>query len=351
MKRTKLVCAALAAVLLLSSCSHLKLVIRYAGSKAAELTEGHPAPPAASAPSPDAPVPSPEETPNVDAAIEGADESLGGEDIPLISDLSVAGGISAPPEPKEEDSLAVYAHYKPEFQERYRRFLRSYPDMTETTALALVNVNADYGYYKGITQIQDPDGLLVFCNKNYQLPAGFAPENLRAISGYELLMTDEAATAFEDMRAAVKKDLGKQLIAISAYRSFSYQKALFARYARADGIEVADTYSARAGHSEHQTGLTIDLLHTWPKNGSLRNANFQDTEQYAWMLDHAHEYGFILRYPETEESVTGYRFEPWHWRYIGADDASKMHEEGIATFEEYIGTYYRLEGTAIAEAG
>ncbi len=347
MKRILCIFAVLA--LLLSSCSDTPFTIRYGGitpPQSQDIGAKPSAPPEKQVPSP-SPV---DEEPNVDDAIENTDESLAGEDVTMIPDFSVATNITANEEPVNE--LAAYGHYIPENEERYRAFIASYPDMAETKALALVNVNADYGYYNNITEIENPADLLVFCNKNFQLPSDFVPQGLRQLTGYELKMAEAAATAYENMVKAVKEELGLQLIAVSAYRSFDYQKALFARYAKADGEKVAETYSARAGHSEHQTGLTIDLLHMWPRTGSLRRENFQNTEQYAWMLEHAHEYGYILRYPEGDESVTGYLFEPWHWRYIGVEDATQMHEAGITTFEEYIGTYYGFPGSVpVAEAG
>ncbi|MDR1669232.1 MAG: M15 family metallopeptidase [Oscillospiraceae bacterium] len=355
MKRIVFACAAL--IFLLSSCSDIGFSIRY-GAKTepvlppqSQEIKGAPVAPPKEAVKQTEPSPvtrEPEETPNVDEAIEISDESLGEGGASLIPDLSVTQGISAGGE--ADNSLAAFGHYISKNEERYRAFIEAYPDMALTKALALVNVNADYGYYKNITQIADPAELLVFCNKNFQLPADYIPEGLRNIAGYSIMLTDTAATAFEDMAAAVKAELGLKLIAISAYRSFDYQKALFARYAKADGEGVAETYSARAGHSEHQTGLTVDLLHMWPSTGSLRRENFQNTEQYAWMLEHAHEYGFILRYPENDVSVTGYLFEPWHWRYIGVEDATRMHEAEITTFEEYTGTFYRGT-TPVTEAG
>ena len=280
-----------------------------------------------------------EATPDVDTAIEQASESLEGGDDSLITDFSVDPGGGGPFEPISD--LLSYPHYIEANEMRYRSFLAKFPDSAAESALALVNVNADYGYYAGITVIEETGSVLVLCNKNFQLPSVFVPETLRNIAGTSYKMTDEAASAFERMKQAVRDELGLPLAVVSGYRDYAYQKALYNRYAKADGPDVADTYSARAGHSEHQTGLAIDFLHKSP-SGSMRGAGFQNTAQYAWMQAHAHEYGFILRYPEGHESVTGYRFEPWHWRYIGIEDATRMFEEGFATFEEYIGTYYPI---------
>lgn len=274
------------------------------------------------------------EEPDVTKSLTYADESLG-DDIMNIRDFSVTG--SAKPSAPVSVFLE-YTHYLGNNEERYQAFVAAFPDLPMTSAIALVNINADYGYYNNITEIERPEERLVLCNKNFQLPTEYEPEDLRKIEGFSVKMTDEAASAFEAMRAALREELGLPLIAVSGYRSYNYQKTLYSRYAARDGVSVADTYSARAGHSEHQTGLAVDILHRYA-SGSLRSAGFQNTAQYAWMLSHAHEYGFILRYREGYESITGYRFEPWHWRYIGPEDATRMFEGGYNTFEEYMGTY------------
>ena len=294
-----------------------------------------------SAPEPE-PEPGPQPKEGLDSAVEQDVEQASeshSDDILTISDFSVIqyAGYNE----TTGSRFAEYSHYDFQNSARYDTFIGAFPDLSVTAALALVNVNADYGYYNNITLIQNPASLTVLTNKNYQLPADYVPQGMRSIAGTDLKMVGEAAAAYETMQQALKDELGLPLVAVSAYRSFHYQEALYNRYAKTDGVGVADTYSARAGHSEHQTGLTVDFLHMYP-SGSLRRANFQNTEQYKWLLERAHEYGFILRYPKGDEPVTGYMFEPWHWRYIGPEDASRMFEAGITTFEEYIGTYYSL---------
>jgi LAS superfamily LD-carboxypeptidase LdcB len=337
-------------IIVLSACSAplSRIQFEYAGVPAQAENEGgvflqsassRPAPlRALPSPSPaPAQAPSPTPAPGVDTSFELASEAVYGDEE-LIEDFSVSPGGEAPEIPALE--ISTYPHYKERFDARYQSFIASFPQLPVTTALALVNVNADYGYYNAISQITEPGALLVLCNKNFQLPTDFVPQNLRNVAGTARQMTDEAASAFEDMQEALRGELGLGLTVVSAYRDYYYQRSLYNRYAARDGAAVADTYSARAGHSEHQTGLAIDFLHRSP-SGSLRGAGFQNTAQFAWLQAHAHEYGYILRYPEGCESVTGYRFEPWHWRYIGAEDATRMFEAGITTFEEYIGTYYR----------
>ena len=93
-------------------------------------------------------------------------------------------------------------------------------------------------------------------------------------------------------------------------------------------MKKADTYSARAGSSEHQTGLAVDI------NTASSRANFQNTKEYKWLINNSYKYGFIERYPKGKTNITGYKYEPWHYRYVGIEAASIIHEKGI-TFEEY----------------
>ena len=115
---------------------------------------------------------------------------------------------------------------------------------------------------------------------------------------------------------------------LSGFRSYSTQKVLYNSYVQTDGVEAADTYSARPGHSEHQTGLAFDV-------GNI-DYGYGDTDAGRWLNDHAHEYGFIIRYLKGKESITGYVYEPWHIRYVGLNVASEIHTRGI-TLEEYLG--------------
>jgi D-alanyl-D-alanine carboxypeptidase len=165
----------------------------------------------------------------------------------------------------------------------------------------------------GVTYV---DGILV-ANKTYSLPRDYAPGGLTA----------ECQAALDAMCAAAYED-GISLWPISTYRSYDYQEGLYNRYVERDGKEEADRYSARPGHSEHQTGLAVDL-------NSLEYA-FADTPEGRWIAAHCHEYGFILRYPQDKEDVTGYRYEPWHVRYLGTDAAGKVAASGLC-LEEYLG--------------
>lgn len=183
----------------------------------------------------------------------------------------------------------------------------------------------------------DPDSLLVVVNKQNKLPEGSEPTDLvlPAVrnTGTNPYLRKDAASALEQMFQAAEAD-GIRLVLGSGYRSQQVQESIYNRYAAADGREAADRYSARPGHSEHQTGLAADIS---DENGeNYLEESFDETPEGRWLFDHAHEYGFILRYPQGKEHITGYMYEPWHYRYVGRENAGMIHESAL-TLEEYCG--------------
>ena len=165
----------------------------------------------------------------------------------------------------------------------------------------------------GLTYV---DGILI-ANKTYSLPSDYDPGELN----------EDALNSFEEMKAdALKDDI--ELWIQSGYRSYSLQEELYNRYVEEDGKDLADTYSARPGHSEHQTGLAMDL--------NIIDSSFEGTPEAIWLEENCYKYGFIIRYPKGKEKITGYMYEPWHLRYIGKENAKKVYESGL-TLEEYLG--------------
>lgn len=185
----------------------------------------------------------------------------------------------------------------------------------------------------------DPNSMAVLINKEFGLPEEYSPTDLVYPDVPFLFkekiekrqMRSEAAGALEELFAAAKKD-GIYLAGVSAYRSTKTQTALFNRYVKKDGLEKAKTYSAEPGHSEHTTGLAIDVSGSTGKCAA--ESCFGDTDEAKWLDKHATEYGFIIRYPEGKEKITGYKYEPWHLRYVGKEMAKDIGERGI-TLEEY----------------
>ncbi|HAM64074.1 MAG TPA: hypothetical protein DCP62_10685 [Erysipelotrichaceae bacterium] len=145
-------------------------------------------------------------------------------------------------------------------------------------------------------------------------------------------MTKEAALALSMMCQAMIAD-GLHPKVTSSYRSYATQNTLYNRYVANDGKAEADTYSARPGHSEHQTGLAVDII---TSTSSL--STFKNTKEYQWLMENAEDYGFILRYAESKQTITGYISEPWHWRYVGIETAKDFNTKNM-TFDEYYRIY------------
>ena len=188
-----------------------------------------------------------------------------------------------------------------------------------------VPVPGDYNYgaapvqydIDGITYI---DGVLI-ANKSYSLPSTFNPGlDATCQSQFNKLQSDAAAQ-------------GLNIWFSSGFRSYDYQSQIYNNYVARDGQAAADTYSARPGYSEHQSGLAIDV--------NQIDDSFIGTPEAIWLENHCHEYGFILRYPQGKQDITGYKYESWHIRYVGTDMSYAIHSSGL-TLEEYFGidSYY-----------
>jgi len=183
-------------------------------------------------------------------------------------------------------------------------------------------------------------GTLVVVNKKYSLPIDYKPSDLVvpnvsfSYSGVleQSYMRAPAAKQMEKMFAAAKKE-GVTLNAVSGFRSGARQKVLYNNYVARDGKAAADQYSARPGHSEHQTGLTFDI--SAPSVGNGLTAALGDTKEGKWIANNAAKFGFIVRYDRGFQSRTGYTYEPWHIRYVGVDVATQIKNNG-QTLEEYM---------------
>ncbi|MGG3283908.1 M15 family metallopeptidase [Paenibacillus solani] len=193
----------------------------------------------------------------------------------------------------------------------------------------------------GIHTVTNLSSTVVLVNKQRNLPANYIPQDLVvpnipfSFSGSspKKQMRKIAANALENLFAAAKKD-GIDLKAVSGYRSYATQKAIFQRNASIKGEAVANKTSAHPGQSEHQTGLTMDISSA--SVGYALEQSFGNTKEGKWLKANAPKYGFIIRYGKDQEKITGYSYEPWHVRYVGvyiAGEISKRH----LTLEEYLG--------------
>ncbi len=236
---------------------------------------------------------------------------------------------------KEEqkiEKLKSIPYYKKEYQKRYLEYQKENPNLSVENIVTYVNIGIDKPYYTNTKKAENLNTNLILVNKYNYLTEDYIPENLEPIdiayarSGMQLVR--EAKEAFETLSEDAKKE-GMNIIAMSSYRSYDYQVNLYNNYVATDGKEAADTYSARAGYSEHQTGLAVDVY-----NKVLPYTSFEETEEFNWMQENAYKYGFILRFPKDKVNITGYQYESWHYRYVGKEAAKYIHNHDL-TLEEY----------------
>ena len=217
----------------------------------------------------------------------------------------------------------------PDLEERYLAWGEANPQLSAEQVVLAVNIGLDKAYYEDTGVVAQPDSLTVLVNKYHALPQDYIPQLETLGSPYGSgSLRPEAAAAFRAMADAARAD-GISLRSVSAYRSYQRQESVYNRYLRQDTQASVDSYSARPGFSEHQTALALDI------NVASLSAHFENTPAYAWLVEHCADYGFILRYPQGKEDITGYRFEPWHYRYVGTEIAKACMEQDL-TFEEYL---------------
>lgn len=229
-----------------------------------------------------------------------------------------------------------YSNFYPEKFKRYINYHIKKPDLSMPSVVFMVNLGLDFPFYENVTVIANPYDRMVLVNKYNQLPWNFKQNNLVNMDrrytvgdGKQYLLESTAYESFVRMADAARS-AGVSIRAVSAYRTEDYQRRLYNKKIRTLGENNADNYSARAGFSEHQTGLAVDI-------NSTRNS-FEHTNVFKWLQEHAHEYGYILRYPKGQKWITGYEYEPWHYRYVGVDAAKIIHQEG-STYEQYYAKY------------
>ncbi|MDZ4045570.1 MAG: M15 family metallopeptidase, partial [Rhodoglobus sp.] len=188
--------------------------------------------------------------------------------------------------------------------------------------------------------IDDPASYWVVVNKLRPLAIqGYEAPDLVAVPVpyiNEPYLRQAASDAVVQMFAAITAETGLQLQAQSAYRSYSVQESVYAGWVSSLGQEAADLTSARPGHSEHQTGLAIDV-NALPDQGCGLEPCWGALPEAQWVAANAYRFGFIVRYPDGKTPITGYEYEPYHLRYVGVELATEMHTTGITTLEEFFG--------------
>ena len=234
------------------------------------------------------------------------------------------------------DEFKNLPYYYPEKSRRYVEYMRLNPLLGYDKAIINVNIGIDQPFYTDVTTISYPYRTDVLVNKFYKLPDDFEPlleelppELCVKGEGKQYLRHD-AKEAFIRMHMDAK-ELGLDITAYGTYRSIQLQYDIWNwKVYSGKKSEDVDRLNARGGHSEHHTGLAVDVI----KN----DYSVEKTKEFKWYRENAHKYGFIVRYPKDSEHITGYRYEPWHLRYLGEELATDVYESGL-TYEEYYALY------------
>ncbi len=228
--------------------------------------------------------------------------------------------------------------------EKYKKYIKKVLETTNEInykdIVTKVNTKTNYDYYTHTEKTNMKKNNKILVNKYYSLPEKYAPTDIVTVSNWysygTISVKSEVYEAFKNMFNAAKKE-NITLIINSGYRTYESQKEVYDYYKNMNGEEYADGYAARPDFSEHQTGLSIDVI-TYGTAGK----DFDKTDAFKWLQKHAHEYGFILRYPKGKEEITGYAYESWHYRYLGKDLAKKVKQSGL-TYDEYYAFYLDKE--------
>ena len=208
-------------------------------------------------------------------------------------------------------------------------------DIEDTSKIVTnVNCNLDKEAYTDEVKTDVSDGYLMIVNKDYKLAEDYHYGELVTVDKkYSVNNNDKLEKntyeAFKKLVDAAEKE-NLHIRSKSAYRSYNTQKNLYDNYKKTNGLEWAEKWSAHPGNSEHQTGLALDVC----SKDTYTIQKFSSTKEFLWMKDNSYKYGFILRYPEGKEYITGYNYEAWHYRYVGKEVAKYIHDNNI-TFEEY----------------
>ena len=257
-------------------------------------------------------------------------------------DNKINENIDSKSNKKEKDPYEVYRkclNFKLENASRYVLYKENNKNLDYETIVNHVNIGLDKEFYSFIKEADTTKGILILMNKYLVLDKNYEPEEWEEIDSKYFIngntsvrkLKKEAKEAFEMLSEASIQN-GTPVYGQSAYRPYSMQNNLYQNAVSSLGQEKADIDTARPGHSEHQTGLAIDVSST--KGGNM--LYFKNTKSYEWMQENAYKYGFILRYKDEWKEITGFMDESWHYRYVGVKVATDMHDNyPNLTYDEY----------------
>ena len=233
---------------------------------------------------------------------------------------------------KYEDITKFIAspYYKVEKTSRYQKYYDKHKEYDTDNVVIYVEIGLDIEFYTEMDEITNYDEVDALVNKYHKLPSNYEAKDLVTLSktyssrGHKIKKA--ASEPLMKMIDAARAD-GLNLLVISGYRTERTQRGLFNNSVKRHVMDHALIYSAKPGYSEHQLGLAVDLNST--------EESFDQTKEYKWLKANSYKYGFIERYPKGKEFITGYGYEPWHYRYLGVDLATKVYTENV-TYEEYL---------------
>lgn len=262
------------------------------------------------------------------------------EDIKLLEDKLDNNYINKLISSEKNDfliSLLKEKYYLNTNLERYLNYHENNNNVDSKTTVLKVNTYNDYNHYDVSNKTDTSKEELMLVNKFYALEESYKPKlvdiNNKYFYGDKHQTRQITYDAFINMWNSANEN-NIYLIINSSYRDYKEQKDVYDYYKNTQGTTYADGFAARPGASEHQTGLALDIFcktHT-------STENFKESPAYVWLKDNAHNFGFIERYPEDKEDITGFKPEAWHWRYVGTEAATFIHDNNI-TFDEYYAFY------------
>ena len=237
-------------------------------------------------------------------------------------------------------SLIKEKYYLNKNFDKYIEYLNDNPTLDTETIVRDINIHLNYDFYEQTYKANTNLDTAILVNKYYYLESDYIPDDLVNISQtYSWGENGSQKTrqvvydAFIDMWNAANKE-GYYLMVNSSFRNYQDQESVYNAYKNTSGETYANSIATKPGFSEHQTGLALDIF---SKSNTNKNT-FKDSPEAKWLKENAYKYGFILRYPEEFEKITGITFEPWHYRYVGKDIAKYIYENNI-TFDEYYAYY------------
>ena len=233
-------------------------------------------------------------------------------------------------------SLINEKYYLDKNFDKYIEYLKENPNLETNIIVRNINIHLNYDFYEQTYHANMDLDTSILVNKYYYLKSDYIPDDLVTISQtYSWGENGSQKTrqvvydAFIDMWNSANKE-GYYLMINSSFRNYQDQESVYNNYKNTSGQTYADSIATRPGFSEHQTGLALDIF---SKNNTNKNT-FKDSEEANWLKENAYKFGFILRYPEEFENITGITYEAWHYRYVGKDIAKYIYENNI-TFDEY----------------